>query len=240
MISLQWLLLVVHIRPPPALPGWPCAHASAHKAATQFPAANLWDAGMSKKTHPGRHASLTVLFVKRQQTSDGTKIKFCLHDIQCPFNLSAYFWWLTYMFGSNVFEDACSEVCWFFVDILLTIVSGACTVDLFSSGIREEWNLSFALHPRKIGGRANYQLWWFIWQNDPNTAPTIFQPVPPPAGLAWPVNSSVLNYWTAIRLNSKPVKDPTTKNWCFFPSVQSSMVSTFKDFFYVFGLFYPP
>ena len=58
----------------------------------------------------------------------------------------------------------------FFVDILLTIVSAACIVDLFSSGIREEWNLSFALHPRKIGGRANYQLWWFIWQNDPNTA----------------------------------------------------------------------
>ena len=26
----------------------------------------------------------------------------------------------------------------FFVDILLTIVSSACTVDLFSSGIREE------------------------------------------------------------------------------------------------------
>ena len=148
------------------------------------------------------------------------------------------------MVGSNVFEDACSEVCWFFVDILLTIVSGECTVDLFSSGIREEWNLSFALHPRKIGGRANYQLWMVYLAKWPQHGPYYISAraggTPPPAGLAWPVNSSVLNYWTAIRLNSKPVKDPTTKNWCFFPSVQSSMVSTFKDFFYVFGLFILP
>ena len=72
---------------------------------------------------------------------------------------------------SNVFEDSCSEVCWFFVDILLTIVSGTCTVDLFSSGIREEWNLSFALHPRKIGGRANYQLWMVYLAKWPQHGP---------------------------------------------------------------------
>ena len=119
----------------------------------------------------------------------------------------------------HVFENACSEVCWFFVDILLTIVSGECTVDLFSSGIREEWNLSFALHPRKIGGRANYQLWMVYLAKWPQHGPYYIsaRAAAPPAGLAWPVNSSVLNYWTAIRLNSKPVKDPTTKNWCFFP-----------------------
>ena len=55
---------------------------------------------MSKKTHPGRHASLTVFFVKRQQTSDGTKIKFCLDVLltyQRIFDDSLY------MFGSNVF-----------------------------------------------------------------------------------------------------------------------------------------
>ena len=140
-----------------------------------------------------------------------------------------------------LYQYACFEVCWFFVDILLTIVSGTCTVDLFSSGIREEWNLSFALHPRKIGGRANYQLWMVYLAKWPQHGPYYISARAdgaPPACLAWPVNSSVLNYWTAIRLNSKTSQGSYDEKLMFFPSVQSSMVSTFKDFFSMFLAFF--
>ena len=143
-----------------------------------------------------------------------------------------------------LYQYACFEVCWFFVDILLTIVSGTCTVDLFSSGIREEWNLSFALHPRKIGGRANYQLWMVYLAKWPQHGPYYISARAdgaPPACLAWPVNSSVLNYWTAIRLNSKTSQGSYDEKLMFFSLCAKQHGIYFQGlFFYVFGLFYPP